>query len=66
MTELRSGLLVADAAITLAVHLEARGHRLTAEAGILKVSDGARLTAEDTAEIRRYRWHLLAIAGDEA
>ncbi len=66
MTELRSGLLVADTAITLAVQLEARGHVLTAEAGVLKVSDGARLTADDTAAIRKWRFQLLAIAGGEA
>lgn len=62
-TELLGGLIVSDAAIVLACNLEARGHALSSDRGVLKVSNGAQLSAEDIAAIRRLRHHLLAIAG---
>lgn len=60
--ELLGGLIVSDAAIALACNLESRGHVLTSDRGVLKVSNGAQLSAEDIAAIRRLRQHLLAIA----
>ena len=62
--ELRGGLIVSDAAIVLAVQLEARGHTLTVSAdGKLLVSNGAALTADDKQQIPTLRLHLMAIAG---
>lgn len=61
--ELAGGLLVDDSAVTLAMQLEARGHRLSSDRGVLKVSNGAQLKPEDIATIRRLRHHLIAIAG---
>lgn len=63
---LRGGLIVQNAAISLALGLENRGHVLTAKDGQLLVSNGAQLTAEDRAQITAHRNHLLAIAGYEA
>ena len=63
VAEMTNGLIIADAAIILAIRLESLGHVLTVEDGLLKVSHGATLTAEDRASIQRYRWQLLAIAG---
>ncbi len=62
VAEMKNGLIIADEAITLALSLEDRNHRLTVQDGALHVSDGKRLTAEDGAAIRRLRWHLMAIA----
>jgi hypothetical protein len=62
VSELRGGLIVADAAIALAIRLEAAGHRLSVAEGKLVVSDGTRLIAEDRAAIPALRWHLMAIA----
>lgn len=57
------GLLIADAAIAIALDLEHRGHVLTATNGELRVTQPPELTEADRAAIRRYRFHLLAIAG---
>lgn len=62
ITELTGGLLINDSAVTLAIQLEARGYRLSSDRGVLKVSNGAQLTLEDIAAIRRLRHHLIAIA----
>lgn len=59
--ELRNGPIVKDEALVLAVSLEARGHALKLESGVLKVSDGTRLSETDRADIKRLRNHLLAI-----
>lgn len=64
--ELRGGLLVTAEAIALAVALEDRGHALTARASQLLVSNASALTAEDRAQIRQHRLHLLALAVYEA
>jgi hypothetical protein len=60
--ELRGGLFVREDAILLALDLEARGHVLSTKDGALLVTDGARLTAEDVAQIRALKKHLMAIA----
>src|SRR6185295_514753 len=65
MAEMKHGLFVADEAIRLALTLEARGHMLSVQDGALLVSSGSALTPEDTIAIRRWKWHLLAIAGGE-
>ena len=62
MTELRGGLMMDDDAIRLAVRLEDAGHVLSVKDGALLVSHGASLSPGDREEIRRLRWHLLAIA----
>lgn len=62
LVTLRGGLIVQNAAISLSLDLERRGHVLTAKDGILHVSDGAHLTAEDRAQIPAQRLHLIAIA----
>jgi hypothetical protein len=63
LTELEDGLIVASAAIDLACELERRGARLLAENGELIVDCPINLlTAMDGARIRRWRYHLLAIA----
>lgn len=62
---LRSGLIIADAAIALALRLEHAGHVLTVTNGELRVTQPPALTDEDRAAIRRYRFHLLAIVGGE-
>ncbi len=61
MAEMKDGTILADDAIRLAIDLEDRGHRLSVHDGALRVSHGAKLTAEDTAAIKRYRWQLMAI-----
>ena len=63
VTELRDGPIVRDDAVALALSLEARGHTLTTKDGVLTVSDGSKLTAEDRAAIARVRLHLMAIVG---
>jgi len=62
-TTLRSGLMLPDAAILLAIDLEKRNHRLSTKEGALLVSDGSRLTADDRAQIRQWKSQLLAIVG---
>ena len=59
---MRNGLFLANDAIALAIRLECAGHVMTAADGLLKVSGGATLTADDRAQITRWRLHLLAIA----
>jgi hypothetical protein len=60
---MKNGTIIDDAAIALALALEARGHVMTATDGELRVSNGAALTAADRELIRRYRFHLLEIVG---
>lgn len=60
--ELKGGPIVADAAISLACDLEARGHVLAVKDGALLVSRGSALTAADRAAIARLKRHLMAIA----
>lgn len=62
VTELRGGLLVTNAALALALSLEARGHVITVRDGKIVVSDGSRLSADDRTAIGASRLHLLAIA----
>lgn len=65
VTSLRCGLLVQEEAVSLALDLEVRAHVLTAHGGDLFVSQPAALTDGDRSEIRRYKFHLLAIAAYE-
>jgi len=60
---MRSGVIVREDAMRLALDLDARGHSLTARDGKLVVGNGSLLTAADLAQIKSLRWHLLAIAG---
>jgi hypothetical protein len=64
--ELRGGLLVREDAVRLALDLEARGHLLTTRDGTLRVTNGATLTAADTAAIKDTKRHLMEIAAYEA
>lgn len=66
LIELRSGLLVREDAVLLALSLEARGHVLTTRDGTLRVTNGATLTAVDTAAIKDTKLHLMEIAAYEA
>lgn len=63
---LRSGLLIRADALALCLQLEAEGHALTAKEGLLLVSNGATLTAEQRTAITGLRLHLLGIAGEVA
>lgn len=64
--ELSGGLLVQEAALVLAVRLEAAGHALSVKDGTLLVSRGSALSDEDRAAIRALKNHLLAVVGYEA
>ncbi len=65
-TELRGGLLVRSDALLLALRLESDNHVLTAKDGQLLVSNGSSLTADDRAQIKQLKNHLMALAGYEA
>ncbi len=52
------------AAVTLWLELEASGFRLTAQDGALVVQPASRLTPDQLAACRRFKWHLLAIVGE--
>jgi hypothetical protein len=60
-----TGLILADAALALGLRLEHAGHMLTVADGLLHITNGAQLTAEDRAQIAKWRWQLLAIVGGE-
>lgn len=62
LVELKNGPTVRASAIELSIQLEARGHVLTADAGVLKCTNGSALTADDRAAIMREKPHLIAIA----
>lgn len=69
--ELRGGLLVREDAVVLALALEAKGCALSLmEHGVvdgkLHVSNKAALTAEDMAQIKALKRHLMAMAAYEA
>ena len=60
--QLQGGPILPAAPILLALDLEARGFRMRREPGdILDVQPHQRLTADDCAQIRRWKWHLLTI-----
>ena len=59
--ELNSGLRVSIAALQLAIDLEMRDFTLSVHDGLIYVDPRERLTNDEMAQIRRYRWHLLAI-----
>jgi hypothetical protein len=58
---LRGGLSIPLAAVLLALDLEARGFRVTADGDGLIVRPGSRLTADDRARIQRHRDALIAL-----
>lgn len=60
--ELRGGLLVQSDALDLALALEQRGLTLAAKDGVLLVSPGSALSADDRVAVQRWKRHLLAIA----
>lgn len=63
LVELRGGLIVRESAIALGCALEAKGHALRVEAGVLKVTQGSRLSPEDRAALAREKAHLIALCG---
>jgi hypothetical protein len=62
VTELRGGLIVHDDAIRLAIDLENRGHVCAVRDGVLTVTNGTKLKTVDVEQIKRLKFHLLAIA----
>lgn len=66
ITELKGGLIVQSDAIALALDLERRGLTLTARDGVLLVSPGSALTADDRVAVQRWKRHLLAICSHDA
>jgi hypothetical protein len=58
---LRGEMTVSAAAFVLTLRLERNGHRLSAADGVLRVSDGARLSDDDRAQIRAHKADLLAV-----
>lgn len=66
ITELKGGLLVQSDAIALAISLEDRGLTLTAKDGVLLVSPGSALTADDRVAVQRWKRHLLEICSHDA
>jgi hypothetical protein len=59
---LRGGLVLPVEPVQLAIDLEERGFSLTREeSDTLSVQPWERLTPEDCAHIRRWKWHLLSI-----
>ena len=63
---LKGGLRVSIAALRLALDLEARDFRLSVQDGLIYVDPRERLTNDEMARIRRYRWHLLVILAYQA
>ena len=61
--ELNGGLLVQLDALLFAWELERRGHVLNGKDGVLTVTRGSELSADDRRRIRELKNHLLAIAG---
>ncbi len=59
---LRNGPIVTEAAVLLALQLEADGHTITARDGLLVVSRASVLSPETLTAIKQSRLHLLAIA----
>lgn len=57
-----NGMLVSEEAVQLALRLEAKGFRMRAQDGLLHVGGGT-LTEAETVLVKKYRWHLLEIAG---
>ena len=64
--ELKGGLRVSIAALQLAIDLEMRDFTLWVHDGLIYVDPRERLTNDEMARIRRYRWHLLAILAYQA
>ena len=58
-------LTVPAAVVVLALDLEARGFSLTPAGHDLIVRPFSRLTDDDTAQIRRWKRHLLAMLAEE-
>jgi hypothetical protein len=59
---LAGGLVLPVEPCVLALDLEARGFHMTREAGdVLSVQPYQRLTREDCAALRRWKWHVLAL-----
>jgi hypothetical protein len=66
VTELRGGLFIHDAAIVLAMSLEARGHVIAVKDGKLTVTNGSTLTKADIESIKHLKTHLIAVATYQA
>lgn len=63
MLQLRSGPIVRQDAVDLALRLEAAGHSLSVANGVLTVTNGSKLSAEDRTAIGAMRLMLLAVIG---
>lgn len=61
LVELRGGLVVRRDAFELAHRLEGRGHRMAVSDGVLNVSNGSQLGADDRKAIKALRAHLIAL-----
>lgn len=61
MLQLRDGPIVRKDAIDLACRLESAGHGLSVADGVLTVTNGSRLSAEDRASIAALRAHVVAV-----
>lgn len=59
---LAGGLFIQSDALALALDMETRGLTLTAKDGVLLVSPGSALRADDRVAVQRWKRHLLAIA----
>ena len=58
---LRDGPTVPLAPLLLLLSLEERGLHLREDGDVLVVQPAERLTADDCAAIRRWKWHLLML-----
>jgi len=61
LVTLKNGPVVRASACELACVLEAKGHAMSASDGQLRVTNGAKLTADDRAAIVRDKAHLVSI-----
>lgn len=63
LLQLRDGPIVRQDAVDLALRLEQQGHGLCVANGVLTVTNGSKLSAEDRQAIARERLMLLGLIG---
>lgn len=63
LLQLRDGPIVRQDAVDLALRLEAAGHGLSVANGVLTVTNGSKLSAEDRAAISALRLALVGLIG---
>jgi len=59
--QLRDGPLIREDALLLALRLEDAGHAMTVANGVLTVTNGSKLSAEDRSAIGACKAHLMAL-----